>query len=148
MGDALAQHHLGLERMFETIVAGATHEDPLLRRRAWDAFAAELLNHLELEEKDLFPRFERIHVEAAETLRAEHEAIREKLLELGVALDLHQLQPASIDDFVARLRAHALREDLLLYPWIERHLSHDSWHALGRDLSDGDALVRSASSGN
>ena len=149
IGDALAQHHRGLEQAFRAVVARAKSEaDPATSRAAWDAFERELLKHMEVEENDLFPLFGRVHPEEARALQAEHDVVRERLFELGLALDLRRLGTPAIDEFAARLRAHALREDLVLYPWAERHLSQDAWHTLGRSLSDAEALAQRISSRN
>jgi hemerythrin-like domain-containing protein len=146
--DALTQHHRGLEEAFKATVARAKSDtDPSTSRAAWDAFERELLAHMEIEEKDLFPLFGRVYPEEARALHAEHDVIRERLFEIGLALDLRRLGTPAIDEFAARLRAHALREDLMLYPWTERHLSHDTWHVLG-GLSDAEALARLAASRN
>ena len=147
IGEALAQHHRGIEAAFTaTVMRAKAGYDPLALRRAWDGFERELLKHMEIEENDLFPQFERIHLEEARALRVEHDVVRERLFELGLALSLHQLRTPAIAEFAARLRTHALREDLVLYPWIERHLSPDSWYALGSSLSDDHALARIVSS--
>lgn len=149
IGDALAQHHRGLEEAFKATVARAKSQaDPSTCRAAWDAFERELLAHMDIEEKDLFPLFGRVHPDEAQALHAEHDVIRARLFELGLALDLHRLGTPAIDEFAARLRAHALREDLMLYPWTERHLAHDTWHALSSGLSDAEALARIAASRN
>lgn len=149
IGDALALHHRGLEEAFRATVARAQKEaDPSAARAAWEAFERELLAHMEIEEKDLFPLFGRVHPDEARALQAEHDVIRERLFELGLALDLRRLGAPATDELAARLRAHALREDLTLYPWTERHLSHDTWHTLGSSLSDAEALALIASSRN
>jgi hemerythrin-like domain-containing protein len=149
IGDALAQHHRGIEEAFAAIVSRAmNNEDHVSFRAAWDAFERELLRHMEIEEKDLFPPFERTHVEEARALRVEHDVIRERLFELGLALDLHQLRAPAVEEFAARLRTHALREDLVLYRWIERNLPQDAWHALGDDLADIEATAKMAASRN
>jgi hemerythrin-like domain-containing protein len=149
IGDALAQHHRGLEEAFKATVARAKIDaDPSTARAAWDAFERELLAHMAIEEKDLFPWFGRVQPEEARALQAEHDVIRARLFELGLALDLRRLGTPAIDEFAARLRAHALREDLMLYPWTERHLSHDTWHTLNSGLCDAEALARIASSRN
>jgi len=135
MTDALAQHHRGLEGAFDAIVAKAEEGDPLALRAAWTAFEAELVTHLDIEERDLLPLFERSDPGEGEALRAEHEAIRASLFELGLSLDLHQLQATVAIDFVAGLRAHARREGERFYPWIERNLAPEVWHSLGHVLS-------------
>jgi hypothetical protein len=131
IADALMLHHRGLEAAFDVIAVKSASGDPLGLRRAWDTFEKELLKHLEIEETDLLPPFERSHPDEARGLHGEHDAIRETLFALGLALDLHQLRADAVTEFAACLRAHAGREARGLYPWIEKHLSRDAWHMLG-----------------
>jgi hypothetical protein len=50
----------------------------------------------------------------------EHAQIREKLTELGIDLELHCLGADRVKSFVDGLRAHAAREERLLYSWADR----------------------------
>ncbi|HEX6241301.1 MAG TPA: hemerythrin domain-containing protein, partial [Polyangiales bacterium] len=58
----------------------------------------------------------------AAALRREHHLIRDKLLQLGVGVDLHVTRHAQVEEFVRELRAHAKREDDLMYRWAEAQL--------------------------
>jgi hemerythrin-like domain-containing protein len=148
IADALALHHRGLEQALDIIAVKSEGRDPLGLRRAWDTFEKELLRHIEIEEADLLPLFERSHPDDARGLRGEHDTIREKLFELGLALDLHQLRADAVTEFAARLRVHARREDGGLYPWIERYLSREAWHTLGHHVAGRDAFATSVSTRN
>jgi hemerythrin-like domain-containing protein len=141
LADALSQHHRGLERALDTIVVKAQGDDSFVLGRAWHALKRELLLHMDIEERALLPPFENCHSEEALALRREHDAIREELFNLGVALDLHQLRAEAVAEFAARLRDHARRESQGLYPWIARHLPHERWLVLEQTLlaNPGDA---------
>ena len=52
----------------------------------------------------------------------DHGQIRELLLELGVAVDLHELRYERSRELVELLRSHAGREDNLLYRWADQNL--------------------------
>ena len=64
--------------------------------------------------------------EEARGFKTEHEQIRAQLMDMGVDLDLHCLGKDQVQAFVDSLRAHASREDALLYPWAARRLSADA----------------------
>jgi hemerythrin superfamily protein len=116
----LSADHARLDHLFEDIVASARAGDPGALRAEWRRFEAELTSHLELEEQELLPAFARQHPAEAQGLREEHERIRGMLAELGVALDLHCLRADRVEEFVTLVRAHARREEALLYPWASR----------------------------
>ena len=59
---------------------------------------------------------------AAREILDEHARIRERLVTMAIDLDLHCLKPEQVKSFVDELRAHAAREELLLYPWAARQL--------------------------
>jgi polyisoprenoid-binding protein YceI len=118
----LSDDHARLERSFQALVDEADAKDQADLRRAWRTFELELLAHMHAEEMHLIAAFERHHAEAAAALRREHEQIRAQLTELGIDLELHCLQPERISAFVGELRAHARREEELLYPWAARQL--------------------------
>jgi len=88
----------------------------------WTEFEHELRTHMEAEERFVLPSFATVDASEARALVREHGVIREQLLEIGVAIDLHQARYARALDLVERLRAHAGREDHLLYRWADKHL--------------------------
>jgi polyisoprenoid-binding protein YceI len=131
----LSQDHERLERQFQSIVVEASSDDPIELREAWRAFESELLRHFEEEEIRILPAFAQQRPVDAQTLLAEHERIRASLIKLGVDLDLHCLPAERIADFVASLRAHARREDEVLYPWAAHRLSDVARDRIRREIS-------------
>jgi hypothetical protein len=110
-------HHQRLEHRFAGLIARAKEGDGLALRKEWFVFETELLDHLAEEELEVLPGFQRLHPQEAEAIRAEHEAIRQSLVAMGIDLDLHLLRADAVEAFVAQLRDHASREEALLYPW-------------------------------
>lgn len=113
--------HERLERLFTDLLyafeADARGDIP----RLWNAFDRELRTHLAIEEEQLLPRFLDFNAPEALSLLREHHSIRDKLLKLGVGVDLHLTRFNQVDDFVRELREHAQREDALFYRWSEEH---------------------------
>ena len=60
-------------------------------------------------------------------------------MDMGVDLDLHCLGRDQVRAFVDGLRAHADREDALLYPWATRHLSPEAATSVAETLGPGAA---------
>ncbi len=114
-------HRLVLAQL-EKIVAQAREEDPRDFGDAWKTFELNLLSHLHTEEIHVFRAFRHAEPREAEQLLKEHERIRSLLTELSIALDLHCLRADQVAALADEVRAHAAREDLLLYPWAARHL--------------------------
>lgn len=90
-------------------------------RSEWNVFNRHLVEHMHAEETLVLPEFARVHQHEALELLREHGRIREELLELGVALDLHAIRFKQSQAFIARLNAHAAREERFLYPWLDTH---------------------------
>jgi hypothetical protein len=72
----------------------------------------------------VLPAFARVDQNEAVSLLREHGSIREQLLEIGIAIDLHQARYTRALELVERLRAHAGREDHLLYRWADQNLDN------------------------
>jgi hemerythrin-like domain-containing protein len=134
---SLPEHHHDLEAHYQRLMARCQDGDPLELRCEWALFERELNEHLELEEKELIPRFRRdLPAEAAQICR-EHDQIRAGLAELGIALDLHALRATAVQEFLDLLRAHAGREEALFYPWVNEHTTQNPrWLPLGERLGE------------
>jgi hemerythrin superfamily protein len=126
--ELLHRDHERLERLFDCAV---TCTDPIELADAWAALEEGLLRHLSAEEVLVLPRFARRDPAAARRLLREHADLRERLLELGVELDLHALRPDQVRGFVDALREHARREDAIFYPFL-RELPADGQSRLRR----------------
>jgi hemerythrin superfamily protein len=122
LGSMLAGDHHRLDRAFDAIVTRAQGGDYQELETEWHRFQGELLAHLDAEERHLIPALAKDRPAAAETLLAEHRQIRDRLLELGVDLDLHCLRAERVAAFVDALRAHARREEGMFYPWADGRL--------------------------
>ena len=83
----------------------------------WAHFEARLRDHLDTEERSLFPVFGARHREEIESLRAQHQQIRRTLAELGIAAELHTIRKPAVDELIALLREHAALEDRSMYDW-------------------------------
>jgi polyisoprenoid-binding protein YceI len=131
----LSEDHARLDRSFIALVDEAETRDQADLRPEWQAFERELLAHMAAEETHVIAAFRRQEPAEAEALLREHEEIRTKLTEMGIDLELHALRPERVAAFVAELRAHARREESLLYPWAARQLGELAGARLGAALA-------------
>jgi hemerythrin len=116
----LLADHQGLEHQLTLLGQAVAGDDaPADLCQAWTHFEASLRDHLDTEERYLFPVFAAARGDEVNALRREHQQIRNSLNELGVAAELHTLRKPAVDDLMLLLRAHAAREDHSLYDWLE-----------------------------
>ena len=117
----MVQSHQHLDALYARVL-NAMHADAPDLCGLWTEFDHRLSAHMEAEERFLFPAFARVdRIEALALLR-DHADIRAQMLELGVAVDLHELRFDKGRDLVELLRSHAAREDNLLYRWADQNL--------------------------
>ena len=114
--------HERLDRLFRDLLAAFEADARVEAGKLWNEFDTDLRAHMQLEEELLLPRFAEAHGAEALALIREHEQSREKLLQLGVGVDLHVTRFGQVEDFVRLLRAHAKREEELMYRWAARRL--------------------------
>jgi hemerythrin-like domain-containing protein len=114
----LKEHEL-LDESLKALVCAAEGADRGELERVWSEFETELLRHLELEERVLFPIAEPFHPEAVDSLRLEHARIRTIAVELGLRAELHTLRKHTVDWLVEALLRHGEKEDRTLYRWVE-----------------------------
>jgi hemerythrin HHE cation binding domain-containing protein len=118
----LARDHQRLDALFERLLA-AFHADAHAQLGPlWTEFDSRLRGHIALEEEHILPEFARIDPAEARELAKEHMRIRKLLSERDIAGDLHLAREETIRDLVTLLRAHAKREDDLMYRWAANHL--------------------------
>ncbi len=109
--------HRHLEEAGKRLIEAVTADDRTDTLTLWRELEKQLLAHLEAEERHMLPAFARVQQEEALALVRQHGEIRERLLELGVAVELHRLRVPLLVDFVELLRDHADREERLMYVW-------------------------------
>jgi polyisoprenoid-binding protein YceI len=130
----LVSDHEHLEWSFQAIVNEAWRGDPADLGERWRSFERELLAHLATEEEDLIRLFGEVQPIEARELMAEHQQIRITATEMGIDLDLHCLRAARVQAFIDQLRAHAQREEQLLYPWATQRLGEAAAQRIRRLL--------------
>jgi len=134
----LGRDHQRLRAMLTGLVQEFDEGDPDDLRDAWARFEEGLGAHLGAEERHILPLFERVDPAEAEALRADHASFRKRMQELGVGVDLHAVRLDTIREFADDLRAHAEREDRLMYRWAEREVEEPGRAALAREVVRGD----------
>lgn len=123
-GERLRHDHARLDASFGELLDQFEEGNLRAVRAAWRELDDGLHAHLAAEERFVLPLFEQVDLREALALRAEHVTIRAMLAELGVGIDLQLVQRDLARTFVAGLRAHARREEELLYRWANRRLHH------------------------
>jgi hemerythrin superfamily protein len=121
----LQEHQLILSLLQQLLDACDTNDQHCVQD-AWQKLEPALRNHLEAEERCLFPLLEPAHPVEVAASRAEHAEIRRLLDELGLQAELHTSRKQRIEQLATRLEAHARREGDGLYRWAEHAASkHD-----------------------
>jgi hemerythrin-like domain-containing protein len=116
----LRLEHTEMDAALERLIQAFGSGDQEAARIALRDFDKLLVAHLESEEAHLLPRFRATNPVEADQLAAEHRAIRAKVDELAIGSDLHLTNLVAIRDLAELLRAHAVREDQILYRWVDR----------------------------
>lgn len=112
----LHRHHDDLFGRLQDAIASRTPD----AHQIWHELEDSLRSHMDAEERYVLPAFARTDRDEALALVREHSRIREQLLEVGIAIDLHEA--GLPNKFVDLVREHAAREDKLLYRWADREL--------------------------
>jgi hypothetical protein len=134
--------HGELMALAKRLRAAVVGEDRNEMHASWLAFESQLLAHMEAEERYVLPAFARAVPDEALALVRDHGTIRERLLELGVTLELHHLRLERFDEFLGKLAAHAQREETLLYRWATTMLERKLAHAARRHVELGVRVMR------
>lgn len=135
MGRYLTQDHALCDALFRKAQHAVGNADWRQARQAMAAFQHALERHMLIEERILYPAFERAigrAVSPTEAMRSDHLRIR------AIAQRLSDAVAASdMDGFVTHAEAllllqhqHSEREEGVLYPMIERVLAHNSGEVL------------------
>lgn len=117
--DLLRTDHTRLETVYSAFLSAYRQGDWADVGEQWKVFASALRTHMADEEAQLFPEFGIVDPEETTALLADHKELRRLLDELGVGVDRHVVSLATAVEFVGRLRSHATREEMLLYPWLD-----------------------------
>lgn len=138
----LLADHEQLEELLGELIAAFETGDREIARDTYRRFEPRLSEHFGVEEQLLFPELAARDPSEVEELRAEHQAIRKRLDELGIGVDLHLTRLPAIRELVADLHRHAAREDGLLYRWADQAFSDPArWQAVESRFTHGRSPV-------
>lgn len=122
VSEFMGNDHDRLDVLFSEFIS-ADEVDSAVERLA--AFDTGLRRHIDWEERILFPEFEQRTgmAESGPTavMRIEHERIDALLRLIGERCRTAGVEPA-VDELREVLTAHNLKEEMILYPWIDREL--------------------------
>ena len=134
--ERLLSDHKRLEKLLADMLIAFEENDREAVAALWTEFEKHLLAHLEVEERHLIPLLLRTNERAARTIAREHKHIRDRLMDLGTAVDLHVVRIGMARDFIHELGAHAESEDTLLYQWADEHVDEGIRKTLLKDLAE------------
>lgn len=115
---ALREQHARLESCHAALLDAYREGDWPDVCAEWNVLEPLLRSHMALEERAYFPLFRERDAADTERLLSEHDALREQLDTIGVAIELHAFPGRDMADLIAMLRTHAAHEDELFYPWM------------------------------
>lgn len=121
----LLHEHRALEQLFDRLMNAFQANAREDIQAIWTELDRNLEQHFELEERVFFPRFAKVDLLETASLLEEHEGMRKLCAELGVGVDLKLVRTSVANGFIALLKAHAKREELVLYRWVNETLQDD-----------------------
>lgn len=136
----LADHHLDVEDACFALRSCECEDDPRELVQRYRDFEAGLLAHIETEDLHVIPAYAAADPADAARVRSEHASLREQLVALGVEVELHVVQPHTLEQFVQTLREHARHEEQGMYPWAQGSLplanKREIFASVGRSLRE------------
>jgi hemerythrin-like domain-containing protein len=136
----LVQDHQELDQLFQALLSALRADARDETGRLWAAFDDGLSRHMAVEEQEILPLLRAHAPQEVVALCDEHDEIRAKLAEFGVAVELHEVCIPLVADFIEQLRSHAQREEALGYRWAEASLPASEQQHVRARLSAGRAL--------
>jgi hypothetical protein len=114
-GTKLSQDHRQLAVLLECLSQAAEACDREALAATWAELEPRLIGHMDAEERYLLPLVEADHPREVKRTLLEHAQIRDRLAELGLAIELHAVRCADIRALTDLLQAHSKHEDDGLY---------------------------------
>jgi len=131
----MTRSHAYLRELLDRVLAAmeANARDDV--RTLWTELDHGLLAHMEAEERYVLPVFAHVDGDEARALLREHGLLREQLLELGIAVDLHYARYDRSQEFAELLGRHAGREEHLMYRWADDRLAPETVERVKRHVA-------------
>lgn len=126
ISDYLSADHQRCDSLFAEAEAAAAHNQADANA-AFDAFAAAMLHHLDMEESVLFPAFEQAtgsNMGPTRIMRMEHAQMRELFAQMQDALGANDSTTFAglAETLLILMQQHNLKEEQMLYPMSDRAL--------------------------
>jgi iron-sulfur cluster repair protein YtfE (RIC family) len=123
ISDYLSADHQRCDSLFAEAEAAAANN----QSAAFDAFAAAMLHHLDMEESVLFPAFEQAtgsNMGPTRIMRMEHAQMRELFAQMQEALSADDSTTFAglAETLLILMQQHNLKEEQVLYPMSDRAL--------------------------
>ncbi len=129
-----AEHHRGLRRAGESLMARAQADDCYSLITEYRVFEKQILEHIRAEEELVLPAFATACPAEAAQIRDAHALLRKRLEATALEIELHSIRLQSIRELLEALDSHAKYEDCTMYPWAQVNVPAPSRSALGARL--------------
>ncbi len=130
-GETLRRDHARFADAYAGLRAACQKGEWADVREQFRIFAEALRAHMDAEEQHVVPAFRDVRPNPAATIVAEHDELRRQLEAISLDVDRHAVPTAQIEELIQRVRAHEVREERLLYPWVDEPITN---HASDRAL--------------
>jgi len=133
----MTEDHRHCDDLFAEAEQAVSKKNMELALVAFGRFRSSMLAHFDSEEKTLFPTFEAktgMRMGPTQVMRMEHEQLR------GLLDDaMNALQKADVDDYLGQadtlvimMQQHNMKEENMLYPMCDQHLTAEVPAVLAR----------------
>jgi hypothetical protein len=123
----LRHEHERLERQLDGLLSCATSGDWRNYDAIWEFLSERIEEHMDLEERLLFPAYGRSSPEAAQDVAAlidEHRELRRQIRNINLELQRRFINLELLEGLSICLRAHAGHERRAFYPWLSQQPPH------------------------
>jgi hemerythrin-like domain-containing protein len=133
----LTDEHRACDQSFVAMEEALSSGDPEQARSSCAGFVAEMERHFRREEDVLFPRFETatgMREGPTRVMRREHDEMRGLMRDLAEAVDRGDRDTGLgiAETLLIMIQQHNLKEEQVLYPMAESHLTAQSDEILDR----------------
>jgi len=124
----MTEDHRRCDDLFAEAEQAVSKKNFDLARAAFGHFRSAMLAHFDSEEKTLFPTFEAktgMRMGPTQVMRLEHEQIRGLMDDALAALETANAEDylGQADTLVIMMQQHNMKEENMLYPMCDQHLS-------------------------
>ena len=124
----MVEDHRHCDDLFVSAEQLANSGDLAAARQAFEDFSAATLRHFATEEQTLFPAFEAqtgMRMGPTQVMRMEHQQMRDLLSQAQAAIDAGDADEymGQAETLLIMMQQHNMKEENMLYPMCDQHLS-------------------------